>query len=590
MNVSPSVDNDPPDLPFGATLRRLHGLWRVEWRLATFAASCALGVTLLSLAIPVLVQRTIDDAVLPGDRSLLVQLLAAILGLAVVRFVVNSARRTATAQVGVRSEARLRELLYAAYLRFPRSFYDRHATGQVVSRATNDLYPIRYFIGWGVIQTAMSAMMIVGVGAILLAVDPFLTLCAALPLPLIAVLTWRFAHRVTPISRIVQQRKADVTEAADEAVVGIEMVQAFGREADVRRRFAERAASVRDGQLQEADVEARHLPALLFVPTLSIAVVLLVGGTRVIDGNLTLGEFVLFNSLLLQLAWPLEALGWIVNLGQRAIASAGRSYAWIEGIDPLSEPVDAAPLPPGPLAVSFREVHFRYGAGPEVLRGVDLEVDAGEIVAVCGPTGSGKSTLLGLVTRFGDPTGGAVRLGEVETRQARLADLRAAVALVTQRPVLFSLSLRDNLRAGNPDAPWSDVEAACRAAGVEAFVDDLPDGYDTVIGERGVNLSGGQRQRVALARALLSGARVLILDDPLSAVDTQTEHLLVENLRPAVRGRTVVLATQRLSTVTVADRAAVLLDGRIVEHGPPGELLEAGGPFAALFGDEVPVA
>ena len=222
-----------------------------------------------------------------------------------------------------------------------------------------------------------------------------------------------------------------------------------------------------------------------------------------------------------------------------------------------------------------------------MLRGIDLEVAPGEIVAVCGATGSGKTSLLQLLPRFYDPTAGTVLLGGVDARDVALDELRRSVAIVTQKPVLFSVPLRDNLLAARPDADWGDVLDACEAAGVAGFVDDLPDGYDTLIGERGVNLSGGQRQRVALARALVAGARVIVLDDPMSAVDTETERHLVENLRPAVAGRTVLVSGQRLSTVLVADRAVVLQDGRIVERGLPRELVRAGGPFAELFGEEV---
>jgi ABC-type multidrug transport system fused ATPase/permease subunit len=342
--------------------------------------------------------------------------------------------------------------------------------------------------------------------------------------------------------------------------------------------------------MRQAGVEARYIPGLIFLPGLGIAAVLYFGGREAIEGTLTIGEFTLFVTLLLQLVWPLEALGWIINLGQRATAAASRSFAWLEHIEPMREPAQPRPLPEGPLTVDLEDVHFRYATGSAVLRGVELHVPPGEIVAVCGPTGAGKTSLLNLLPRFYDPTAGRMLLGGVDARDVALSDLRRAVAVVTQKPVLFSVPLRENLLAARPEADWNDVLAACEAAGVAQFVDELPDGYDTLIGERGVNLSGGQRQRVALARALIAGARVLVLDDPMSAVDTETERLLVENLRPAVRGRTVLLAGQRLSTILVADRAVVLVDGRVVEDGAPAELLERGGQFTALFGDETRVA
>jgi ABC-type multidrug transport system fused ATPase/permease subunit len=581
---------DPPDLGLLPTFRRLLGLWREQWKLGIFGLACALFYTLISTAIPVLIQRAIDDSIVPHDTAKLAPYIAAIALLATLRFVINFNRRYATARIGVRIEARMRELLYQAYLRYPRAFYDRHATGQVLSRATNDLYPIRYFIGWGLVQGMQSAMMIVAAGIVLSLVDWRLALIAAVSLPPIGLLANRFGRRVSPISREVQARKGDVTEAADEAVVGIEMVQAFGREDDVRERFGGRAEGVRSAALRQAGVEAQHVPGLYYLPGLSIAAVVFFGGRAVIEGQLTIGEFVLFETLLLQLVWPLEAIGWILDLAQRALASAGRSFAWLEGIEPLPEPKSPQHLPDGPLGMRFERVSFAYGGEVDVLRELDLVVEPGEIVAVCGSTGAGKTSLLNLLPRFYDPTGGHVRVGGIDTRDLPIAELRADVALVTQRPVLFSVPLRENLTAGREDADWDEVLAACEAAGVDAFAPNLPDGYDTLIGERGVNLSGGQRQRVALARALVAGARVVVLDDPLSAVDTLTERRLVSRLRPALSGRTVLVATQRLSTVEIADRAVVLEDGRIVESGTPAELLRAGGAFATLFGDEVVAA
>ena len=553
---------------------------------------CAFAYSALTLAIPIVVQHAIDHAIKPtsGHREALWPYLAIIFGLAAIRFPINFTRRYATSRTGIRVEWRMRELLYQAYLRYPRAFYDVHATGQVVSRATNDLYPIRYFIGWGMTQGLQSLMMIFGIAVVLFFVNAKLAAIALIAMPFVAILTYNFGRRVMPISREVQQLKADVTEAADESVVGIEMVQAFGREDDVQRRFNEKASRVRDGVLRQARVEGLFLPGLLFLPSLSIAAVIYFGGIDVINGNLTYGQFYLFYQLLLQLVWPLEALGWILSLGQRATASASRTFAWLQGIETIPEPAHPAVLPAGPLGVRFDEVHFSYPTGSEVLTGVNLEIEPGEVVAVCGPTGAGKTSLLNLLPRFYDPNEGRVLLGDVDVSAVRIEELRSAVAIVTQRPILFSIPLRDNLTAARPDAPWDEVVAACEAAGVAHFAVDLPDGYDTLIGERGVNLSGGQRQRVALARALIANARVIVLDDPMSAVDTQTERHLVVNLRPALGGRTVLIATQRLSTVEVADRAVVLDGGVVVESGRPADLLASGALFTALFGEEVAVA
>ena len=590
MSGGPGLSVDPDDLGFLPTAKGLSKLWREQGRLVLVGLACAFVYSGLSLAIPIVVQQAIDHSIAPAHgahRHALWPYLVIVLALALVRFPINFTRRYATSRTGIRVEWRMRELLYQAYLRYPRAFYDRHATGQVVSRATNDLYPIRYFIGWGMTQGIQSLMMILGIAVVLFVVNVKLAAIALVAMPAVAVLTFDFGRKVMPISRHVQQLKADVTEAADEAVVGIEMVQAFGREDDVQARFGTRAAAVRDGMLRQARVEAAYLPGLLFLPTLSIAAVVLFGGHDVIGGHLTKGQFYLFYQLLLQMVWPLEALGWILSLAQRATASASRSFAWLQGIETIPEPASPRPLPAEPLGVRFEDVHFSYATGSEVLNGVDLEIAPGEIVAICGPTGAGKTSLLNLVPRFYDPTQGRVVVGGVDVREVRLAELRNVIAIVTQRTILFSIPLRDNLTAARPDAPWDEVVAACEAAGVAQFAVDLPDGYDTLIGERGVNLSGGQRQRVALARALIAGARVIVLDDPMSAVDTQTERHLVTNLRPALAGRTVLMSAQRLSTVQVADRAIVLDDGIVVESGPPAELLQSEALFSALFGEEV---
>src|SRR3954447_14018864 len=372
---------DPPDLSLWPTVKGLFGLWREQWRLVTVGLVCAFVMTALSLAIPIATKRAIDDAIAPtdGQRAALWPYLLVVLVLAIVRFFINFTRRYATARTGIRVEARMRELLYQAYLHYPRAFYDRHATGQVVSRATNDLYPIRYFIGWGMTQGIQSLMMIVGIAIVLFLVNVKLAALALIAMPFVAVLAFAFGRKVMPISREVQQLKANVTEAADESVVGIEMVQAFGREDDVQARFGQKAEAVRDGVLRQARIEAAFLPGLLFLPTISIGAVVYFGGRDVIAGALTYGEFFLFYQLLLQLVWPLAALRLIPSLGplggplslaRRAPASASRSFAWLQGIESIPEPTHPTSLPVGPIAVRFEDVHFSYGSGSEVLSGV----------------------------------------------------------------------------------------------------------------------------------------------------------------------------------------------------------------------------
>jgi ABC-type multidrug transport system fused ATPase/permease subunit len=589
--VGPAEPYDPTPYSVGLTARRLVRLWREQRRLSLLGFAYACVYSALSLAIPLLVARAIDRSIVTHRESL-APLLALIVVLALARGGVNFLRRYATSRVGVEIEARLRELMYGAYLRFPRAFYDRQPTGQVLSRATNDLYPVRYFIGWGMVQAIQSAMLIVGTGVLLVITDPGLALWSAIPMPLIGYAAWRFGRRVAPISRAVQARKGDLTDAANEAVVGIEMVQAFGREEIIQERFAERATAIRDEMIHQAEVEAVHLPPVFYLPSLSVAVVLLVGGRAVIDGSLTYGQLALFIQLLLQIVWPLEAMGLILDLGQRALASAGRAFAWLEEIPLLPEaPAErAASLPADtPVSVTFDDVRFSYGGDSEVLRGVRLTVAPDEIVAVCGRTGSGKSTLLSLLARHYDPTAGAVRLAGIDSRELPLQQLRGAVAIVTQRPVLFSETLRANLLAGRPDADEPAMARALELSGLAGFIESLPDGLETLIGERGVNLSGGQRQRVALARALLADAPVVILDDPLSAVDTELEREIVGGLREGLGGRAVLLATQRLSTLALADRVVVLDGGKVVEEGVPEMLIERDGPFAGLFGEDAVV-
>ena len=321
--------------------------------------------SVLSLAIPLLIATAIDSSIV-DHRYPLAPLLVAIAVLSVLRAWVNYRRRYATSRVGVAIEARLRELLYEQYLRYPRPFYDRQPTGQVLSRATNDLYPVRYFIGWGLVQAVQSSMLIVGTGVLLALTNWQLALWSALPMPLIAIAARRFGGLVAPVSRAVQARKGDLTDAANEAVVGIEMVQAFGRGQIVRDRFGDRAAAIRAEMLRQARLESIYLPPIFYLPSLSVALVLFLGGRSVIQGTMSYGDLALFIQLLLQLVWPLESIGWILDLSQRALAAAGRTFSWLDQIPLLPEPSPAKARRRArdrPAVVAFDDVHFAYAEG-----------------------------------------------------------------------------------------------------------------------------------------------------------------------------------------------------------------------------------
>ena len=578
---------DPPDLRLWPTLTNLFPLWWAQRRQVLPALLFALAFTGVSLAIPVLIQRTIDDAI-DGDGStaLLLGYLGAIVVAAVLRFGLNYKRRYATARIGIAVEARLRQMMYEAYLRYPRAFYDRHATGEVISRATNDIYPVRYFIGWGVVQAIQSLMMLVGAAVVLANVNGRLALVAALTMPPIAILTYLFDHRVFPISRKVQQRKGNLTEASDEVVVGIEMVQAFGREDDVRDRFSDRAEAVRSETMRQATVEARYLPGLIFLPSLGIAAVLWFGGRQAIEGTLTIGEFTLFVTLLLQLVWPLEALGWIINLAQRATAAASRSFAWLDGISPLPETDHPTPLPDGPSPSASRTSASPIRPGPRCSRGsTSRSPPARSSPCAARPAPARRRCSTSSRASTTDRRQGAARRRRPPRRRAPRAARRGRARHPEAGALLGHPAREPPCRHGPTPTGSTCSRPATRREWPPSWTSS-PDGYDTLIGERGVHLSGGQRQRVALARALVAGSRVLVLDDPMSAVDTETERHLVENLRPAVAGRTVLISGQRLSTVLVADRAVVVQDGRIVENGTPADLMRNGVVFVELFGDE----
>jgi ATP-binding cassette subfamily B protein len=553
---------------------------------------CAVGVTFAGIAIPWLVKEGIDRALPTGgprDTDLLLPLAGGILGLALLRFLFGFGRRLATNYLGHVVEYRMREALFEKMLSLHHGFYDKASTGELVSRATNDLRVVRFFIGWGMFQLFISMLTLVVVSAALLYLNAPLALIVLSPMPLLAFVAWRFAGKVHPIFRSVQQRLADVTTSVQENVSGIRVVKSFSREPFERDQFGDRAEGVLNETLAARGLRAFYIPGMSFIPATSIAILILFGGRAVIEGTLTVGEFALFQLYLMQLVWPMQGFGMVIDQGQRALASCERIFEILDSEPDVSPPEEPKSLVEETLGVELRGVYFSYGDREPILNSVSLKVEPGEAVAVVGATGSGKSTLLSLIPRFYDPDEGSVLVGEVDVRELDLGELRRSVGVVPQETFLFSETVRENITFGNPEATQAEIEHAARIAGIHDQILAFPQGYDTMVGEWGITLSGGQRQRVAIARALVKDPKILILDDATSSVDAETEKSIQEALRGTLEessGRTTFIVAHRLSTILLADRIVVLEEGRVAEAGTHKGLLEQRGRYHALYGGE----
>ncbi len=557
---------------------------------------CAVGLTLAGIAIPWLVKEGIDRA-FPTDGSgrpdLLWPLAGGILGLALLRFLFSFGRRYSTNYLGHVVEYRLRKALFEKMLSLHHGFYDKASTGELISRATNDLRVVRSFVGWGMSQFFISLLTLVVVSAALLYLNAPLALIVLSPMPFLAFAAWRFAAKVHPIFRSVQQKLADVTTIVQENVSGIRVVKSFSREPFETDRFGDRAEGVLNETLAARGLRAFYIPGMSFLPATSIAILILFGGRAVVEGTLTVGEFTLFQLYLMQLVWPMQGFGMVIDQGQRALAACERVFEILDSEPDVLTPKHPKPFPEAAPAVEFRDVSFSYeggdSGGEPVLEGVNLQVEPGEAVAVVGATGSGKSTLLSLVPRFYDPDEGSVLVGEADIGELDPEELRRNVGIVPQETFLFSETVRDNITFGNPDAGVEEVEKAAKIAGIHDQILAFPKGYDTMVGEWGITLSGGQKQRVAIARALVKDPKILILDDATSSVDAETEKSIQEALRGTLQesaGRTTFIVAHRLSTILLADRIVVLERGCVVETGTHEELLRRRGRYHTLYGEE----
>jgi ABC-type multidrug transport system fused ATPase/permease subunit len=541
-------------------------------------AWAAMGMTVL---IPWLIGEAVNS-IKDGEEPNLLPLALAIVGAGLLRLGLTVVRRLVAGKVSLAVEFDLRQQFYAHLQRLDLGFFDSQQTGQLMSRATVDLQSIRFFLGYGLIFITQNLLTITLAAVVMIAINPLLALLALIPAPFVILTATRYSQISRPAQQEVQQRVAELTAEAEENVSGIRIVKAFAREEHQLHRFQRAVAGVFDQSIYATRVQAFFSPLIGLLPQLGIALVLLIGGREVINGSLSLGAFVAFYSYVGMLAGPMRSLGMALGMAQRAVASGNRMFEILDREPAIQSPPDAPPLPVGGGAVELRGVTLRYDGGSPALTAVDLDVEAGKTVALVGPSGAGKTSLVALIARLYDPSEGSVRVDGADVRSVDIGSLRSQIAFVADDSFLFTASVAENIAYAQQDASMEEIEAAARRAQADAFIRELPNGYETRVGERGLTLSGGQRQRIAIARALLADPRILILDDATSSVDATTEAAIKAGLREAMAGRTTFIIAHRLSTVSLADEIVVMDAGRIVDRGSHEELMEGCGFYREI--------
>jgi ATP-binding cassette, subfamily B, bacterial len=550
----------------------------------TMFAAALLGVG-AGIVIPLVTKAIIDGPVARGERSLLPLALVAF-GLGAVEAILTFVRRWIQSTAVLGMETAIRGDLYRRLQRLPVAFHDRWQSGQLLSRAVTDLGVIRRFIGFGLIFLIVNVLTYATVLVLLLRLSVPLGLIVLVSTLPILTISRSWSRRYFAISRRVQDQQGDLATVVEESAGGVRVVKAFGRRELVDARFGQAAERLAGSWMDAVALRARFWTLLDVIPNLSLAVVLCVGALAVAKELLSLGGLIAFLALQLQLVWPIDALGWILAIGQEAATAAERVYEVLDTPVEIADLVGAVALGHVQGRLRLEGVGFRYpGADRPVLRDVSLEVEPGETLALVGATGSGKTTLVSLVPRLYDVTQGRITLDGHDLRDLRLDSLRRVVAVGFEEPILFSASVRENLMLGVADATDQELASALEVAKAE-FVFELPWGLDTRIGEQGLSLSGGQRQRLALARAVLARPRVLVLDDPLSALDVHTEALVEEALARVLAGTTGLVVVHRPSTLALADRVALLEGGTITAVGTHSELLASVPAYRAILSQE----
>lgn len=542
------------------------------------------GTAWIGLATPLVIGAAIDSLRTDISSSRLFFYGALLVAVTVVKGIFHYAQRWLIIAASREVERDLRGQYFAHLTRLELGFFQSHRTGDLMARATNDLEAVRQVSGPAIMYAANTVFTSLGCLALMIAIDLRMTLLVLATLPLAAIVTRVVGQRTHVLFGAVQESFAELSSRVQENVSGVRVVRAFAREAVEREAFA---LTNRENVARNRDLirwNAAFSPLLELAIGLGFALIIWRGGKLMIDGTITIGAFVSFHLFLSRLSWPMIAIGWVTNLATRGAASLARIQKIIDTEPSIADTADANAFAGGiDGAIACRALTFSYPESAPAIETIDLEIAAGETVAIVGRTGSGKSTLLSLIPRLLDPPPASLTIDGRDVRTIPLRPLRNAIAMVPQETFLFSTTIRDNIAFGRPDADTSAIDEAVRVAGLESDVAGFPRGLDTVVGERGITLSGGQKQRIALARAVLRAPRILLLDDSLSAVDTQTEERILRNLRDVLRGRTVLFASHRMAAARLADRIVVLRRGRIAEVGNHDDLLTAGGVYADLY-------
>ena len=563
-------------------------LLKAQW--VGISAGVGLGLvwTVGKIAVPLLTQSAVDKAIV-GDGSAFVWAIGiACAGL--FTGVLTAGRRFFAFKESRMVETMLRERIHDHVLGLHPEYHDNAQTGQLMSRMSSDLNQVQMFVVM-IPLTLSHVALILGVTGVLISLDPFLALIALLPLPFVNVSAKLFSNAIHPAVLAVQAEQAQLSTVVEESIAGVRVVKGFGAEAVRMKALETEADDIRNVSLRAAQIRAKYMPFLELLPSVGLVGVLGVGGLRVIDGSMTIGELVAFNFFVTLLVWPLRSIGMTVAFGQRAAAALERVHEVLSVEPAIADPPEPLVLPEvsaGRMgAVRFSDVGFAYGDGARVLDRFDLDIEAGESIAIVGATGSGKSTIARLLLRFYDPQQGSITLDGIDLRSLRVDELRRKIGIVFEDTLLFHDTVAANIAFTVPSmdlqAEAGRIRAAAELAGAAGFIDDLPDGYDTVLGERGYSLSGGQRQRIAIARAIISNPRVLILDDATSAVDPSKEHEIRSAMATVMDGRTTLVIAHRPGTIAMADKVVLLDDGRICATGKHQELLDSYQPYREVL-------